>query len=268
MEKTEGRGASQGARARATSGHSPLRVRTCSSSLLFRGYYNLAAGRGDATHAQRASARRAARARARKRVLYTSSTRLQRTGVCSFGRIVRTFCSPANSTPDPHEQCEKLSPRCEMAPFCVSDVLIHRVNPPKHLSTAYVEELTEGVARAKKLLRVLRVPLEQPDLSLVPLPRRAIKPIIDLKRKVCEREDSASFTSLCGEEGFAPHERRRRHPGIHSWHVCGHRRSHGSDCGARLVRRRRCKIRPAASSNCSQTCKGAERNGSRGSSAE
>ena len=37
-----------------------------------------------------------------------------------------------------------------MAPFCVSDVLIHRVNPPKHLSTAYVEELTEGVARARK----------------------------------------------------------------------------------------------------------------------
>ena len=38
-----------------------------------------------------------------------------------------------------------------MAPFCVSDVLIHRLTP-KHLSTAYVEELTEGVARAKKLL--------------------------------------------------------------------------------------------------------------------
>ena len=231
-------------------------------------YYNLAAGRGDAT------ARRTRRARARPRVAPRARV-LYSVQACSFGRIVRTFCSPANSTPDPHEHCEKLSPRCAMAPFCASgasDVLIHTVNPPKHLSlsTAYVEELTEGVARAKKLLRVLRVPLEQPDLSLVPLPRRAIKPIIDLKRKVCEREDSASFTSLCGEEGFAPHERRRRHPGtrIHSWHVCGHCRSHGSDCGARLVRRRRCKIRPAASSNCSQTCKGAERNGSRGSSAE
>lgn len=255
MEKTEGRGAS--ARPRATP-HSVcvhvVHLRCSGGTIIWL--------RGVVTRRTRRARPRVA-PRARARVLYSVQA-------CSFGRIVRTFCSPANSTPDPHEQCEKLSPRCAMAPFCVSDVLIHRVNPPKHLSTAYVEELTEGVARAKKLLRVLRVPLEQPDLSLVPLPRRAIKPIIDLKRKVCEREDSASFTSLCGEEGFAPHERRRRHPGtrIHSWHVCGHRRSHGSDCGARLVRRRRCKIRPAASSNCSQTCKGAERNGSRGSSAE
>ena len=85
-------------------------------------YYNLAAGRGDAT------ARRTRRARARPRVAPRARV-LYSVQACSFGRIVRTFCSPANSTPDPHEQCEKLSPRCAMAPFCVSDVLIHRVNP-------------------------------------------------------------------------------------------------------------------------------------------
>lgn len=122
MEKTEGRarGASS-ARPRATP-HSVcvhvVHLRCSGGTIIWL--------RGVVTRRTRRARPRVA-PRARARVLYSVQA-------CSFGRIVRTFCSPANSTPDPHEQCEKLSPRCAMAPFCVSDVLIHRVTVI-HLST-------------------------------------------------------------------------------------------------------------------------------------